>query len=433
MAKKIQVVFTDEQWDVIDTLRGRMGESDADLVRNIAIAWMSEKSMIKPRGNSDGKFYFVDLFSGAGGLSKGLEMAGLTCALGVDFDKTAIRTFKRNHPQSEVFAGDIFKLTEEKLKELIGDKKIRLVAGGPPCQGMSTVGKGDPNDPRNFLFKEFVRVVGVLKPDYVLLENVTGMVGRKNQNIVDGIIKEFGRYGYRLEPKVLTSSQYGVPERRKRTIFLGNRLGYVVKWPEQKFDWNGLPARTVGEVLRDLSTIDGETYNHDVESAGITNETELARIKHVPEGRGIRYEEDEEAYLPKELKLGVDWKTMNESRFRQTKYQRLDRREPSPTIMTGKYSYYHPTENRFITAREAAAIQSFPNEFVFEGTISQQWRQIGNAVPPLMAKALGEAILNTDEEKTNSKVSDIPIDNVRKHAFNYKGSGNPFGKKSKKD
>jgi len=431
MTKKIQVVFTDEQWDIIDTLRHKMGESDADLVRNITIAWMAEKSMIKPRGSNGGKFYFVDLFSGAGGLSKGLEMAGMTCALGVDFDKIAIKTFKRNHPEAAAFDGDIAKLTPEKLRELLGDKKIRLVCGGPPCQGMSTVGKGDPNDPRNFLFKEFVRIVAEIKSDYVLLENVTGMVGRKNQAIVDGIINEFGKLGYGLEPRVLTSSHYGVPERRRRTIFLGNRKGYAVNWPEQAYDGKGLPARTVGDALRDLTSSDGEIYNHDVEAAKVLDETDFARIKRIPEGCGIRYEEDEEAYLPKELKMGVNWKTIDEGRFRQTKYQRLDRKEPSPTIMTGRYSYYHPTEHRFITAREAAAIQSFPNDFVFEGTVSQQWRQIGNAVPPLMAKALGESILETDREKTEPNVETMAmISHVRKHAFNYK-EGDPFGRKSK--
>ena len=429
MAKKIQLVLTDEQWKIVESLRGTMGESDADLLRNIVISWLSEKLMIKPRGSKDGKFYFIDLFSGAGGLSKGLEMAGMNCILGVDFDKIAIKTFKRNHPNSDVFAGDISKLTEEKLKELIGDKKIRLVAGGPPCQGMSTVGKGDPDDPRNFLFREFVRIVGIIKPDYVLLENVTGMVGRKNHAIAEGILKEFGRMDYQMEPKVLTASHYGVPERRRRTIFLGNRLGYAVKWPEPGYDDKGLSIPVVGDALRDLSASDGELYNHDVESARIMDETDLARIKHIPEGCGIRYEEDEEAYLPGELKLGVNWKTMDEGRFRQTKYRRLDRRQPSPTIMTGRYSYYHPTEPRFITAREAAAIQSFPNDFVFEGTVSQQWRQIGNAVPPLMAKALGEAILRVDEEKTPANMGAMTmISHVRKHAFNYK-DGDPFQKK----
>ncbi|MBS3069725.1 DNA cytosine methyltransferase, partial [Candidatus Micrarchaeota archaeon] len=390
MAKKIQLVITDDQWRLIESLRGKMGESDADLIRNIMISWLSEKSFITlPRGD-DGKFYFVDLFCGAGGLSKGLEMAGMTCTLGVDFDKPATRTFKSNHPNSAIFDDDITKLTDSKLKELVGNKKIRLVCGGPPCQGMSTVGKGDPKDPRNFLFKEFVRIVGILKPDYVLLENVTGMVGRKNQSIVDGITREFKSLGYGLAARVLTASHYGVPERRRRTVFMGNRLGYATKWPVQTHD-GVQPVKTVGDAIGNLASDDGEIFNHDVESARIMDETDLARIKHIPEGCGIRYEEDEEAYLPKALKMGVDWKKMDEGRFRQTKYQRLDRKAASPTIMTGRYSYYHPVEPRFITVREAAAVQSFPNDFVFEGTISQQWRQVGNAVPPLMAKALGEA------------------------------------------
>jgi len=174
-------------------------------------------------------------------------------------------------------------------------------------------------------------------------------------------------------------------------------------------------------VIRNLAASDGEVYNHDVESARVTDKTDIERLKHIPEGKGIRYEEDEEC-LPKKLKLGVDWKNMEEGRFRQTKYQRLDRKKPAPTIMTGRYSYYHPIEPRFITVREAAAIQSFPNDFVFEGTIAQQWRQVGNAVPPLMAKALGEAILETDAEKIPA--TDVPlnlaVETVRSRAFDYK-------------
>ena len=113
------------------------------------------------------------------------------------------------------------------------------------------------------------------------------------------------------------------------------------------------------------------------------------------------------------------WPKMGQP-FRQTKYQRLSRKDPSPTIMTGRYSYYHPIEPRFITVREAAAIQSFPNDFVFEGTVSQQWRQVGNAVPPLMAKALGAAILDTDKEKSPATESKVVVEHVRKRAFNYK-------------
>ncbi|MDG7045533.1 MAG: DNA cytosine methyltransferase [Nitrososphaerota archaeon] len=386
--------------------------------------------MIKPKG-SDSNFYFVDLFCGAGGLSKGLEAASMTCALGVDSDKPAIRTFRRNHPGAEIFAEDISLLTDSRIHALIGNKKIRLVCGGPPCQGMSTVGKGNPNDPRNFLFREFVRVVEILKPDYLILENVTGMIGKKNEAIVKSIISEFRRLGYALDARVLTASHYGVSERRRRTIFVGNRMGYAVRWPEQTYDTQGVPPKTVGEVFRSLAANDGETYNHDVESAKVTDPIVVKRLQSIPEGAGIRYPEDEETYLPKDLKLGVDWKTVREGRFRQTKYRRLDRGSPSPTIMTSRYSYYHPVEPRFITVREAAAIQSFPNDFIFEGTISQQWRQVGNAVPPLMAKAIGESILETDEKKERMPEAGVLVEHVRRRAFDYKVRVDPSQKKLK--
>ncbi len=419
MAKKIQIVFTDEQWQAISSLRGMMGKSDADLVRNIAMSWLSEKSPLKLKGET-GKFYFVDLFAGAGGLSTGLEMAGFECVLGIDSDKAAMRTFKMNHPAATVYDDDITNVSEEKLRELIGNKRIRLVCGGPPCQGMSTVGKGNPNDPRNFLFIEFVRIVSIIKPDYLILENVTGMLSKKNKPIVDSIIKEFGKLGYNLEARVLTASHYGVSQRRRRTIFMGNRLGYTTIWPEPQYDDKGkLPARTVGDAIRYLSAPDGETYNNDVESAMVTNDMDIQRLNCIPEGCGIRYQDDEAKYLPKNLRLGVDWGVVPEGRFRQTKYQRLDRRKPSPTIMTGRYSYYHPVEQRFITVREAAAIQSFPNSFIFEGTISQQWRQVGNAVPPLLAKALGEAVLFTDKRKAVHDGSIKDVENIGKRAFYY--------------
>ena len=372
------------------------------------------------RGDDD--FYFVDLFCGAGGMSAGLEMTGMKCALGVDFDKAAIATFKRNHPNSEVFCGDIRKLTEQQMRLMLGNKKIRMVCGGPPCQGMSTVGKGDPNDPRNFLFKEFVRVVSELKPDYVLLENVTGIMSRKNQSIAKGIIREFKHLGYLLEPRVLTASHYGVPERRRRTIFMGNRLNYAIKWPELRFDSKKNPPVRVGEVFGNIRTESGNIYNHDTDAAKISDKTDLARLSHIPEGRGIRYKEDEDAFLPEKLRMGVDWDNIPENRFRQTKYHRISMMEPSPTIMTGRYSYYHPSKNRFLTVREAAAIQSFPNNFIFEGTISQQWRQVGNAVPPLLAKAVGEAIFECDSDKTIAKNVEVMIEHVRSRAFNYKCS-----------
>ena len=374
-------------------------------------------------GSKVSRFNVVDLFCGAGGLSCGLEMAGMRCLLGVDFDKTAMATFKRNHKHAEVFVGDISKLSRKKLLELTKMKKIHLVCGGPPCQGMSTVGEGIPDDPRNFLFLQFVRVVEILKPEYILMENVTGMLGRKNEHIPRSIISHFKKLGYAISVDVLSAHHYGVPQNRRRTIFIGNRLGYENAFPPIQYDGDAEgteKARTVGEALKKLRAPDGRTYNHDIKAASIQDGRDKEIIRHIPEGRGIRYQEDEEELLPMELRLGVDWETMDEHRFRQTQYHRLGRKSISPTIMTGRHSYYHPVEDRYLTVREAAAIQSFPNDFVFEGTVSQQWRQVGNAVPPLLGKALGESIIRMHAEKKKAVAVTNEIWHVRSHAFDYK-------------
>ena len=364
------------------------------------------------------KFDFVDLFCGAGGLSCGLEMSGMTCVLGTDQEESAISTFRRNHPKAKAFTGDISKLTKAKLKKMTGGRKIHLVCGGPPCQGMSTAGLGIPDDPRNFLFLEFVRIVEELKPDYVLLENVTGMMGRKNKEILDAIMHMFSKLGYVMSAKVLSAEHYGIPQRRRRTIVVGNRMGYEFKFPSAKFgEKKGMPSYvTVGDAFKKISK---NTANHDAESAKI-KDIELERIKMVPEGKGIRYHKDEEKYWEKELWLDMDWSGVTENhRLREMQYHRLDRKKVSPTIMTGQHTYYHPTEDRHLTAREAAAIMSFPNEFVFEGTVSQQWRQIGNAVAPLLGMALGEAIYEAGKKKKAWR-KDIDKRIVKGKAFDYK-------------
>ena len=174
--------------------------------------------------NSGGtKHYFVDLFSGAGGLSCGLTMAGWKCAFAVDVNPEAIDTFNANHKGVETYVDDISKLKGPVLKKMLGGKKISLVCGGPPCQGMSTVGVGIPDDPRNFLFLQFVRIVKSVKPDFVLMENVTGLLGKKNEKILRGVLKEFRKLGYVMHVKVLSSENYGVPQKIRRTIFIGNK------------------------------------------------------------------------------------------------------------------------------------------------------------------------------------------------------------------
>lgn len=363
---------------------------------------------------------FIDLFSGAGGLSHGLEQAGLKCILGIDMDKNAIETFKTNHVHANAYCGPITEITKKKLLELTNGETIHAIVGGPPCQGFSTVGIGDPNDQRNLLFREFIRLVKMVHPHFIIIENVTGLLAKKNEQTILAIFKLFSDMGYNIDVKVLSAEDYGVPECRRRTIFIGSRINNHITFPKPLVK----KPITVGHALKNLKAKSGKIYNHDVEKAKIKSELDYKRICHIPEGKGIRYEEDEKNYLPKSLFLGINWKKTPENRLRQTKYQRLDRKKPSPTIMTHRHNYLHPTENRYLTQREAAALQSFPNDFIFHGPLSAQWRQIGNAVPPLLGKALGLSLLEMfrgQEKKSTLVIKKInQAKTVRKSAFTYK-------------
>lgn len=344
-------------------------------------------------------FTFIDLFSGCGGLSCGLELAGHKCLLGVDADKNAIASFAANHHDAAVYLGDIKKLTDKKLKELLKGQKVDMVVGGPPCQGFSTVGKGVVEDERNQLFKEFVRIVKHTQPKVILFENVTGLVAKKNLVILQKIFQYFEKLGYNMDARVLSAEEFGVPEKRRRTIIMGVKGGECL-FPEVTHGRRaGKKVKTVAEAFKNLKASDGQIYNHDIKLAEIKRVEDRERLKYIPAGKGIRYEADELNYLPKKLRFDVDWKKLRENRFRQTRLQRLPLNEPSPTILTARTSYYHPVENRYLTPREAAACQSFPNDFIFHGSQTAVFRQIGNAVPPGLAKVLGESIKKIDFKK----------------------------------
>ncbi len=363
-------------------------------------------------------YNFIDLFSGCGGLSYGLEMAGHKCLLGVDANAEALKTFEANHRQAKIYCGDIKTLSEKKMTQLIGSTKIDMVVGGPPCQGFSTVGKGKVEDERNQLFREFVRVVKLTSPKIIIFENVTGIVAKKNKDILKLIFRQFEKLGYQMDARVLSSEEFGVPEKRRRTIIMGVKGGECL-FPEIT---HGERAKnklvTVGEIFKNLKTRSGKIFNHDLKTAQIKKVEDRERLNFIPAGEGIRYEEDEKKYLPKKLWFGVDWNKIREKRFRQTRLQRLPLNAPAPTILTARTSYYHPIESRYLTVREAAACQSFPNEFVFHGSLTSQFRQIGNAVPPLLAKVIGEKI--KEIQFSASKTSKKKIEkNLSKNAFNY--------------
>ncbi|MDV7391464.1 DNA cytosine methyltransferase [Arthrospira platensis SPKY1] len=374
------------------------------------------------------KNFFIDLFCGAGGMSCGLEMSGFTCLMGIDSDKYAVDTFGRNHRSAIPICSSIEKITTESIKEIVGDRSIKLICGGPPCQGFSCLGKGDPSDERNFLFLEFLRIVEAINPEYVLIENVVGLMAKKNQNTVLSIIYSLEQLGYSVNVEILKAHHYGVPQKRRRVFFLANRVHKNNNFPKIQFNDEDdlLPNYNTVQYAWDNWLTDGyHCYNHDLIAAAKMSEIDIQRLSYIPEGKGIRYQKEMREYLPEKLWYNVDWLTIRESRLREYRLQRLNSNICSPTI-SSQSTYYHPTENRRLTQREVAAIQSFPASYIFSGSNTQQRKQIGNAVPPLLAKAIGEAILQNDQQPsvsitTQRKSADFVdhIHRLRSVAFAY--------------
>lgn len=376
------------------------------------------------------KYNFIDLFCGAGGMSAGFIKAGMNCLVGIDFYKPAIETFKKNHKNAIAIHGDIKKISVKEIKKKIKNKRIHIICGGPPCQGFSTIGTNNAKDSRNHLFLDFVRFVKGFKPEIVVMENVTGLLAIKNSDTLKSIFRCFEALGYRLDIKVLSSNHYGVPQIRRRVILIGNKINVKNRYPKKKYrDIDGkefkLPKSiTVGDIFKEINTFKTKLTNHEIDKAQISNVIDLNRISFVPEGKFIRYEKDEKKYLPKKLWYKHDWNKIDEKRFREAKYHRLDRSKPSPTIVTSRTMYYHPTENRYLTTREAASLQSFPLEFEFCGNTTSQWTQIGNAVPVKMAFEIAKCLkeMLKDKKKITNKDNGLGSNNieiVRSLAFNY--------------
>ena len=308
------------------------------------------------------KLKFVDLFCGAGGISCGLSKAGYEAVAAVELVDVACRTHARNFPDCRLFRGPIEAFHPvDKLGE---QTTIDLVVGGPPCQGFSVAGRRNPDDPRNQLFKQFMRVVAELRPPYVVMENVPGLLTMSNGAFREAIHEAFADAGYEVSVAVLESAAYGVPQLRPRAIFVANRVGFANPFPKPQLK----PAeyKPIEPAIADLhpSAMDPGT-NHEW-----TKHSKLMvnRIAEVPPG-GSLYETYVDA-----------WK----------------RQYPGMPAMTIKENHggthIHPSLNRVLSAREMARLQTFPDEFVFEGSMKKAMWQIGNAVPPRLAEVIGLAL-----------------------------------------
>ena len=337
----------------------------------------------------------IDIFSGAGGFSLGLELAGAKIVGGIENSEDSIATFNRNFPKSKIIAKDISKVSNKELLKFFKD--IDVVIGGPPCQGFSKQNRAhyDIQDPRNKLFKDFLRVIKVLDPSIVILENVPQILTQNKGKTKEAIYSQFEKLGYQVNSKVLDASDYFVPQKRKRAFFVALKDGVFdfkfvkslgeVSVKEALSDLYTVrdqeiipkkPKSTFQEIMRDYSK--DKVHNHEFRNH---SSEVIERISHVPQGGNW---ED----IPKQL-----WGKSVKSRH-SNYYRRLHESEPASTLDTGRGNLYHPTQNRIPTVRESARLQSFPDDFIFEGEMMSQYRQVGNAVPPLMAFALFEGILD---------------------------------------
>lgn len=347
----------------------------------------------------------IDLFAGCGGLSKGFMDAGFNIIVGVDNDQAALNTFALNHNGAVALKADLSNQeTFDEIKRIAGERTIDVVIAGPPCQGFSLTGPRNFDDERNKLYLAVIEMVKQYNPKAFIIENVPGMATLYEGQIKDEILRRFEKMGYNIECKILCAADYGVPQIRKRLIFMGVRKDIgSPKFPEVKLT----PDKylTCRDAVSDLPTLENDLGADEMEytQAPNTEYQKLMRVKstklhnHVGTNH-TQMVKDTIALVPE----GGNYKDLpegwGESRKFHMAWTRLNGNAPARTVDTGHRNLFHYEYNRIPTVRESARMQSFPDDFVFTGTKTQQSRQVGNAVPPLLGQALGEALLNIIQE-----------------------------------
>ena len=339
------------------------------------------------------KYKILDLFCGAGGLSLGFERAGFSVVKAVDIDPWAIKTYNYNRTEKVAEVLDVAAMTKDYLKAL---GPIDGIIGGPPCQGFSIAnGQRIIDDDRNKLYREYFRILEETRPKFFIIENVTGLLTLAKGIVKDDILKRARGLGYNVEYKTINASLYGVPQNRLRVIFVGIHESCTNEkfvFPEGDSD-----LISIEDAIGDLPSLDkGEdntTYVHPPQTKyqkmirdGMTvlhnhilsKHTEQTKktIALIPEGKRV-------CDLPEELRGGRKYEAL---------MRKMDRKKPAVTIDTGHRTYFHYQELRIPSTREVARLQSFPDSYVFLGPRNDQQKQVGNAVPPLLAKSIAEAI-----------------------------------------
>jgi DNA (cytosine-5)-methyltransferase 1 len=361
-------------------------------------------------GKKNNSYTIIDLFSGCGGMSSGFIKAGFFPVSAVEIDSEICLTYQKNHPSTVMFNKDISEINSSDL--MVSRDFIDVIVGGPPCQGFSMAGKRIRNkgefldDQRNYLFKEFYRIVKDLLPSVFIMENVPGILSMNNGSVKETILELFHEIGYSTSVKVLLAADYGVPQLRRRAFFIGTNLKInpSLFFPEPTHGFEGNPYISVEDAIFDLPFINHgegvEVSNYDKppkskyqmlmrkKTSKLFNHVAPKHSKNVINLLEMIKEGQRMADLPEKFRT---------KSIHSGAYGRLDRNKTSTTITTrfdtppvGRVT--HPILNRALTAREAARIQSFSDDFIFYGTKTSIGKQIGNAVPPMVSFAIAKKI-----------------------------------------
>lgn len=347
----------------------------------------------------------IDVFSGAGGLSLGAEMAGIPVVVAIEKDKYAAQTYALNHPNTRVICDDIHRINPlDILPKGVSNQQL-ILFGGPPCQGFSSSNTKTRNllNPNNSLFEEFVRFVEVLSPHWFVFENVEGLVHFNGGNTLTSIMECFDKLGYNTKFKILKASDYGVPQNRNRFFLIGNRLGVEYNFPEPISE-----KITVGDAFQDLPNLGNgemsESLNYTIPIDEVCPYVKLMR-----EGSDrctqnyVSRNADYVVERYKYIRQGQNWQAIpiemmstyaNTLNCHSGIYRRLNSDRPSIVISNyRKNMLIHPYQDRGLSVREAARLQSFPDVYKFCGKLTYVQQQIGNAVPPILAKHVFNSIL----------------------------------------
>lgn len=349
----------------------------------------------------------ISLFAGAGGCSLGFSEYGVQVLGAYDIWEEAVATYNHNFEGNKAHVTDLARCDFNEIRESLGLQRgeLDLIIGGPPCQGFSTLGKRGEDDPRNLLLLNYAKALEIFYPRWFMMENVEGMLTTAKGDFVVEAIDRMIQLGYTICMKKVYMHEYGVPQRRKRVIIIGNREGKDFQFPKPLTKATGFRYKdgeyTLFDAINDLEDKDIPTINHiRTFEEGIKQQ----RIEALKEGgtmKDLPKELQHESYAKRAARRVCDGTPSEKRGGAPSGLKRLVYSEPSLTI-TGSCTgeFVHPRENRMLTVRECARIQTFPDEFLFIGTNAQQEQQIGNAIPPLFANVMAHQIYICDHKPT---------------------------------